>query len=109
MFRNSQFPNGVQVNKLNHPYQERDNLLQKITAQQTLLSTYTDLKVLLFATATPLEEKVEQVFREFGYEILSTEDNRDDLIIKYKDEIAVIEIKGQKGSGSEANAAQLMK
>jgi len=100
---------GAQVNKLNHLYQERDNLLQKITAQQTLLSTYADLKVLLFATATLLEEKVEQVFREFGYEILSAEDNRDDLIIKYKDEIAVIEIKGQKGSGSEANAAQLMK
>lgn len=52
---------------------------------------------------------VEEIFSELGFEILQAEKNRDDLIVKYGDDIAVVEIKGLSHSAGEKNAAQLEK
>jgi len=100
---------GAQITKLNKLFVEHDGIQLKIQQQQQLLSTYAELKQLLFATSSTLEERVKQILKEFGYQLLHTEKNRDDVIISHKDQVAVIEIKGQKGSAAEANAAQLMK
>jgi hypothetical protein len=82
---------------------------QQINDQKTVLSMYQDLKMLLFESGKNLEAIAEEVFKSFGYEILPTEHNRDDLIIKHKDDFAVIEIKGVNGSAAEKQAAQLQK
>ena len=56
-----------------------------------------------------MEKRVQTIFAEFGYQILEADERRDDLIIQHTDDVAVIEIKGLKGSAAESNAAQLMK
>ncbi|RZJ87915.1 MAG: hypothetical protein EOO20_14925, partial [Chryseobacterium sp.] len=96
----------AQVKKLNKLFEERDKIQLQISRQQAFLTRYTDLKELLFTSSTTLEERVKKIFVEFGYEILFAEERRDDLIVRYKDDVAVIEIKGLKGSAAEANAAQ---
>src|SRR5262249_14378986 len=68
-----------------------------------------ELKTLFTGTGNELESKVEFVFKNLGFEIHDTVSNRDDLIVKYKDRIAVIEVKGVVGSAAEKNATQLEK
>lgn len=46
---------------------------------------------------------------DWGFEILDTQKGRDDLILRYNNEIAVVEIKGVTGSAAEKHAAQLEK
>lgn len=88
---------------------EADELRQRIEDQQAKLDGYDQLKMLLFESGKNLEEMVERIFKSFGYELLQTVANRDDLIIKYKEQIGVIEIKGVNGSSGEKQAAQLEK
>lgn len=66
-------------------------------------------KILLSGTGNSLEEAVSNIFKSLGIEILETEINRDDLIIKYKGRIAVVEIKGVTKSATEEHAMQLEK
>jgi hypothetical protein len=80
-----------------------------ITDQAQLMEIYDQFKILLCGTGTPLEFMVREIFIAFGYEVLDTQENRDDLIIRRGDQVAVIEVKGVKGSAGEKNAAQLMK
>lgn len=66
-------------------------------------------KRIFTASGNELEMYVEIILKELGFEILQAEKNRDDLIIKYGDQIAVVEIKGLSHSAGEKNAAQLEK
>ncbi len=68
-----------------------------------------NLKILFTGTGSDLEVKVEEIFKELGFEILPKKANRDDIIAKYGGNIFVIEIKGVKGSAAEKQAAQLEK
>lgn len=99
----------AQLKKLDKLFEDRDRIQQKIEEQQVYLTRYTDLKELLFESSTSLENRVQAVLTELGYQILETEERRDDLIIQHKEDVAVIEIKGLKGSAAESNASQLMK
>jgi hypothetical protein len=84
-------------------------IFERIEEQEAKLNGYDNLKTLLFESGKTLEVIVEKVFAGFGYEILASVANRDDLIIKYNDQIAVIEVKGVNGSSGEKHAAQLEK
>lgn len=81
----------------------------KIESQNELLEEFNQLKRLLISTGTELELLVADIFKEFGYEIEMPPNNRDDIKIKKDGSVAVIEIKGVKGSSAEKHAAQLMK
>lgn len=116
---NVQFPEWIDNYMLGSEKKEKEKLLQleqkatelqqKIAKQYQTLDTYLGLKTLLFESGGNLETSIEKIFRELGYEILPAAKNRDDLIIKLNQDIAVIEIKGVNGSASEKNAAQLEK
>jgi len=73
------------------------------------LSNFKFLKALFASNGDTLENAVKFVMEEFGFEIEESEKNRDDLIIKEKNKIAVVEIKGLTKSAAEKNAAQLQK
>ncbi len=88
---------------------EADELRQRIEKQQAKMEQYNQLKILLFGSGRNLEEMVERIFKSFGYEILESVANRDDVIIKYREQIGVIEVKGVNGSSGEKQAAQLEK
>lgn len=66
-------------------------------------------KILFTGTGKVLEKKVEQIFSDIGFEVIEPLPNRDDLILKYKDKIAVVEIKGVTKSAAEKHATQLEK
>jgi hypothetical protein len=81
---------------------EKDNTLKR-------LSNYLPLKQLWSATGNQLEDAAKLAFSELGFHLLPTEHGRDDIIMKWKDQIVVVEVKGQTKSAAEKNAAQLEK
>lgn len=98
-----------EIELLEKLYAEKVKIEEAIALQFAELGKFRYYKQLLTASGKPLEQIVKFVFEEIGLEILPTEDNRDDLMIRTGAHIGVIEIKGVKGSASEQSAAQLMK
>jgi len=84
-------------------------LTHKVERLNSESQSYQLKKRLFTATGNDLENEVEAIFKELGLEVLEADRNRDDLIIKFKDKVAVVEIKGVNGSAAEKNAAQLEK
>jgi hypothetical protein len=80
-----------------------------LTIKQDALQMYDGKKVLFTGSGNELEREVEAIFRELGFEIIEADRNRDDLIVKYQNRIAVVEIKGVNSSAAEKHAAQLEK
>jgi hypothetical protein len=88
---------------------QKNELELKIIDQQKKIDLIRNLKYLFAGDGDSLEEVVEYVFREIGFDVSRPENKRDDLIIKFKEKVAVVEIKGTSKSGSERYAAQLEK
>lgn len=88
-----------QISQLN------DQLIQS----QFKYSAFLAHKSILSSTGQALEDQIRDLFIELGIEIIEPDEKRDDLIIKYNDQFAVIEIKGISGSAAEKHAAQLEK
>ena len=96
--------------------EKETKLLEKLKATQTSiektrenLSNFNFLKALFASNGDTLEQAVEFIFQEFGFDIDPSEPNRDDLILKVDKKVAVVEIKGLSKSAAEKNAAQLQK
>ncbi len=99
--------------------EQRSLLLQKEADLQKLLSNISSLKeklantakykLLISGSGRALEVQVEAVLKELGFASSKVEAGRDDLIITYKDKLAVVEIKGVSKSAAEKHAAQLEK
>ncbi|MDD5428322.1 MAG: hypothetical protein PHI58_03680 [Candidatus Omnitrophica bacterium] len=66
-------------------------------------------KILLSGSGKILEEQVAYILGEIGFIVERGTAGRDDLILRYGDKVAVVEIKGTSKSASEKNAAQLEK
>jgi len=88
---------------------EMAKINDQITDRQSKLEGVTTKKALFTESGTSLEDSVEDILKEMGLEILESTPSRDDLIVKYKDQIAVIEIKGVTGTSAEKHSAQLEK
>ncbi len=88
---------------------ELEKAERKYHEQVKILKCYEQLKTLICGDGNPLENICEKIFKDFGYEVEAPENNRDDLILKYSENVGVVEIKGLKKSAGEKNAAQLMK
>jgi hypothetical protein len=86
-----------------------EKLKIEVEKSKSEMETIVEKKRLLTATGDELEMKVEEIFVALGFEILQADKNRDDLIVKYDENIAVVEIKGVNNSAGEKNAAQLEK
>lgn len=84
-------------------------LIKKREETELRLSSFLPLKQLWTSTGGNLENTVRMVFVELGFKILNTEANRDDLLLDWKDQKIVVEIKGQTKSAAEKHAAQLEK
>jgi hypothetical protein len=85
------------------------DLQEKILISESTYQKIENNKILFSGGNEDLENQVETLFSEIGFEIIPTEVNRTDLIVKYGDRIAVIEIKGLTKSAGEKNSAQLEK
>lgn len=88
---------------------EKEKIEEIIEVKTGEIEKQYELKRLFTATGVELENIVENVFLNMGFEMLPSAANRHDLILKYKEQIVVIEIKGVTGSASEKNSTQLEK
>jgi len=89
-------------NKIESFQKELENNLQELYAVQSY-------KFLLTSSGKTLENIVKRVLTEIGFTLFETEENRSDIIAKYKEIDIVAEIKGLTKSAGEKNSAQLEK
>lgn len=97
------------LSQISDTEKEINKLQYELETQNKELDLIRNYKYLLTATGKPLELIVKKVLKEIGFELLETEDNRSDVIAKYKNRDIVAEIKGLTKSAGEKNAAQLEK
>lgn len=84
-------------------------LEEKISKQNERLNQIRDLKKMVTASGTVLEEIVKTVLIKIGFSLQETEVGRSDVIALYNDLAVVAEIKGVSKSAAEKHAAQLEK
>lgn len=84
-------------------------LLNDISKNKEKIAIIEKYKLLFSGSGHTLENQVAEVLEEMGFSIIDKPEGRDDLIIKYDDKIAVVEIKGVNKSAAEKHAAQLEK
>jgi len=93
--------------------EERAALEQQVNVKRSQIEDLKKRKLLFGGSGKPLEVEVKKVFDALGFTDLTDAEaspNRDDLILKYHDKIAVVEIKGIfRKSAGERHAAQLEK
>jgi hypothetical protein len=89
--------------------QKLEKLQGELESQKNELKSIQEYKYLLTSSGKTLESIVKRVLQEIGFTLFETEENRTDVIAKYKDRDVVFEIKGVKYSAAEKNAAQLEK
>ncbi|MFD5022232.1 hypothetical protein ACFWMP_25355 [Paenibacillus sp. NPDC058367] len=84
-------------------------LMSQSVEQAELIRELETYKLLFTGTGKPLEQIVKKVLIEIGFEVTEGLPGRDDLILKYQDKVAVVEVKGVTKSAAEKHAAQLEK
>lgn len=90
--------------------QKQIELLEsRIIDQRQAIKDIEEYKILFTGTGTPLEQIIKKIFIELGFEATEGLPGRDDLILKYMDKVAVVEVKGVTKSAAEKHAAQLEK
>jgi len=81
----------------------------KISDQKNFIAKLEEYKILFAGDGRALEIEVGRIFSELGFEVEEGLPGRDDLILRYGDKIAVVEVKGVSKSAGEKHAAQLEK
>jgi hypothetical protein len=84
-------------------------LIQRRDKKKDETARLQNYKLLFTGTGKALEVVVAGVLRELGFEVQEPPPGRDDLIIKYADKVAVVEVKGKTKSAAEKDGAQLEK
>lgn len=88
---------------------ELNEVLFRISKQKELAAELESYKTLFAGTGKALETQIRRVFEELGFSVKEGEPGRDDLILRYEDKVAVVEVKGVSKSAGEKHAAQLEK
>lgn len=81
----------------------------KISTQKKSIAELGEYKILFSGDGRALEILVGRIFSELGFDVAEGLPGRDDLILKYAQNIAVVEVKGVSKSAGEKHAAQLEK
>lgn len=98
-----------EIEKLNLLTQKQLQINESIELQKSSLTNLINLKALFSTHGDTLEETVEFVLKEIGFEVNRPNISRTDLIISHEERIAVVEVKGVTKSSAEKHAAQLEK
>ena len=96
-------------NKLAEIELEVTRQLEARDAQRVVVERTAEPKLLFGAIGTPLENAVAAAFSRLGAAVERGPEGRADLIIVWRDQVAVIEVKGVNKSAAEKQAAQLEK
>ena len=88
---------------------QANELAAKIQTTAAEIEVEDKLKALITGKGDVLVDVVVDVLRELGLKANHGEPGRDDIIVKFEQKDAVIEVKGKKSSAAESDAAQLEK
>lgn len=88
---------------------EKELLEKKILELEEIRVGYHNQKIVFSGYGNSLELELKKMFEEIGFEIIESEPGRSDITIKYGERVAVVEVKGVKGTAAEKNSAQLEK
>lgn len=88
---------------------ELSNVLAKISKQKEEILKLEEFKILFTGSGRALEVQTKKVFEELGFTVSEGAPGRDDLILRYGEKVAVVEVKGVSKSAAEKHAAQLEK
>ena len=97
------------VNEIEVITQKIHSLKLTLEKKEQEIIEYSTIKKLFTSSGDELENEVKNIFKAIGFELLETKQNREDLILKYNEKIAVVEVKGVNKSAGEKHAAQLEK
>ena len=86
---------------------ELEGIMLKRDAIKIKIVELEKYKFLLCGQGKPLENEVARILREIGFDVEFGTGNRTDLIIKYKENVAVVEVKGISKSAAEKHSRQL--
>ncbi|MEQ8469866.1 MAG: hypothetical protein RIC35_01695 [Marinoscillum sp.] len=95
--------------KLDQLIQQKVEIEKKIEAENEVIDEINKTKLLFTSDGDLLETTCKAIFERLGFETIKPEKNRDDLIIKFNEYVAVVEIKGTSKSSGEKHSAQLQK
>ena len=95
--------------KLSGALAKRDEWSTAAVARSDALRQIERRKALVTATGTALELLAEEAFLALGFDVEQGNLGRADRIVRLGENVAVVEIKGVKGSATERHAAQLTK
>jgi len=98
-----------EINNLEKLNKKLNEIKLDIQKSEDSLNRFNFLKGLFSAEGNTLENVIDYVFKDIGFNVERPEGNRDDLIIKIDNKVAVVEIKGLTKSAAEKHAAQLQK
>jgi hypothetical protein len=96
-------------NELDKLNEELNKIESQISKKRNQLAELEQIKILFGGDGKALEIEVGKILEELGFDVAEGLPQRDDLILKYKDNVAVVEIKGVSKSAAEKHAAQLEK
>jgi len=99
------------VNDIQKIRQKINELLVCVENKEEALLNLQKEKVLFTGTGTPLEICSVEKFKDIGFSIEKYDPNSvdEDIVIKYKEKIAVVEVKGVSGSATEKHTSQIVK
>jgi len=82
-----------------------------IEKKEAKLHELQNQKVMFTGTGTPLEINSVENFKKMGFSIIKYDPNSvdEDIVIKYKEKVAVVEVKGVSGSATEKHTSQIVK
>lgn len=88
-----------------------NKLMIDIEKKEAKLYDLQKQKIMFTGTGTPLEINSVENFKEMGFSIIKYDPNSvdEDIVIKYKEKIAVVEVKGVSGSATEKHTSQIVK
>lgn len=88
-----------------------NKLMIDIEKKEAKLHELQNQKVMFTGTGTPLEINSVENFKKIGFSIIKYDPNSvdEDIVIKYKEKVAVVEVKGVSGSATEKHTSQIVK
>ena len=96
----------TELDKLNDKLSKIES---QISEKKNQLAELGQIKILFGGDGRALEIEIGKILKDLGFDVAEGLPQRDDLILKYNEKIAVVEVKGVSKSAAEKHAAQLEK
>jgi hypothetical protein len=101
----------IMISDINKSKEQLSKLLEDIDNKEQALLELQKQKIMFTGTGTQLEINSVEQFKGIGFSIIKYNPDSvdEDIVIKFEDKIAVVEVKGISGSATEKHTSQIVK